>query len=101
MLELADWISVDERLPEKPFGCIVTVWSDGHPDYCDSPFPSVLPYFVGWDGEQWNDFEGDKCPFEVIAWMKAPEPYNPDEDKKVLEVCRSFIDLVNATREQS
>jgi hypothetical protein len=38
-------------------------------------FENILPYFVGWDGEQWNDGDGLQCPFEVIAWMPLPEPY--------------------------
>ena len=42
-------------------------------------FPNILHYFVGWDGEQWNDEDGIKCPYEVIAWMKLPEPYKPKD----------------------
>ena len=67
------WIPVTERLPEEPFGCIVTVW-DTNPVTMDE-FENILPYFVGWDGEQWNDADGEQCPFEVIAWMPFPEPY--------------------------
>lgn len=67
------WIPVTERLPEEPFGCIVTVW-DTNPFTMDE-FENVLPYFVGWDGEQWNDGDGELCPFEVIAWMPLPESW--------------------------
>ena len=67
------WIPVSERLPEKAFGCLVTVW-DTNPVTMDE-FENLLPYFVGWDGEQWNDSEGEQCPFEVIAWMPLPEIY--------------------------
>lgn len=70
------WIPVSERLPEEPFGCLVTVW-DTDPITMDE-FENILPYFVGWDGEQWNDDEGKQCPFEVIAWMPLPEPYRED-----------------------
>lgn len=69
----SQWISCSERLPEYPFGCLVTVW-DTDPITMDE-FENILPYFVGWDGEQWNDVEGEQCPFEVIAWMPLPEPY--------------------------
>ena len=67
------WIPCIKRLPEEPFGCLVTVW-DTNPITMDE-FENILPYFVGWDGEQWNDADGEQCPFEVIAWMPLPEPY--------------------------
>lgn len=66
------WIPVTERLPEEPFGCLVTVM-DTNPVTMDE-FENILPYFVGWDGEQWNDYDGEQCPFEVLAWMPLPEP---------------------------
>lgn len=67
------WIPCSERLPEEPFACQVTVW-DTNPVTMDE-FENVLPYFVGWDGEQWNDANGEQCPFEVIAWQPQPTPY--------------------------
>lgn len=72
------WIPCSERMPEYPFGCLVTVW-DTNPITMDE-FENILPYFVGWDGDQWNDSEGDQCPFEVIAWMPLPEPFKEDRD---------------------
>ena len=71
------WIPVSERLPEEPFGCLVTVW-DTNPVTMDE-FENILPYFVGWDGKQWNDGDGEQCPFEVIAWMPLPEPWKGEE----------------------
>ena len=73
------WIPVTERLPEEPFGCLVTVW-DTDPISMDE-FENLLPYFVGWDGEQWNDSDGIQCPFEVVAWMSLPEPYKEGEEE--------------------
>lgn len=67
------WIPCSERLPEEPFGCLVTVW-DTNPITMEE-FENILPYFVGWDGEQWNDADGEQCPFEVLAWWGLPEPY--------------------------
>ena len=67
------WIPVEQALPEEPFGCLVTVW-DEEP-MTGEMFENLLPYFVGWDGEQWNDGDGQQCPFEVIAWMPLPEPF--------------------------
>ena len=67
------WIPCEERLPEEPFGCFVTVM-DTNPITMEE-FENILPYFVGWDGEQWNDGDGEQCPFEVIAWWKLPEPF--------------------------
>ena len=73
------WIPVSEGLPEEPFGCLVTVW-DTDPVTMDE-FENILPYFVGWDGEQWNDGDGLQCPFEVIAWMPLPKPYEVENDE--------------------
>lgn len=71
------WIPCKERLPKESYGCLVTVW-DTNPITMDE-FENILPYFVGWDGEQWNDADGEQCPFEVIAWMPLPEPYREGE----------------------
>ena len=71
------WIPCSERLPEAPFGCLVTV-EDEEP-MTGALFPNLLPYFVGWDGEQWNDADGEQCPFEVLAWMPLPKPYEVEE----------------------
>lgn len=38
-------------------------------------FENILPYHVGYDGETWNDADGEEVPFEVIAWRQLPEPY--------------------------
>lgn len=72
------WISCSERLPKAPFGCLVTVW-DTNPITMDN-FENILPYFVGWDGEQWNDADGDQCPFEVIAWLPLPKAYEGETE---------------------
>ena len=70
------WIPVSERLPDKPYGCIVTVM-DTNPKTYDE-FENIYPDFVGWDGENWNDADGDSIPFEVVAWMPLPEPYKAE-----------------------
>ena len=67
------WIPCSERLPEKPFGCLVTVM-DCEPS-TQTDFENILPYFVGYDGHSWNDEDGREIPFEVIAWQPLPEPF--------------------------
>ena len=67
------WITVSERLPDEAFGCLVTVM-DCNPS-TQTEFENILPYFVGYDGETWNDADGEEIPFEVIAWQKLPHPY--------------------------
>ena len=74
------WIPVSERLPEQPYGCLVTI-EDEEP-MTGQWFETILPYFVGWDGDRWNDADGEQCPFEVIAWMPLPEPYKAESEDK-------------------
>lgn len=71
--QIHDWIPVSEGLPDEPFACDVTVL-DSNQTTLDE-FENVLPYHVGYDGEDWNDAEGNTIPFEVTAWKPAPEPY--------------------------
>ena len=72
-----DWTPVTEGLPKEAFGCMVTVWDTDRRTQED--FETVLPYPVGYDGETWNDAEGDVIPFEVIAWQPWPSPYKAPE----------------------
>ena len=71
------WIACSDRLPEEPFGCLVTVM-DCEPS-TQTDFENILPYFVGYDGHSWNDADGEEIPFEVIAWMPLPEPYKEND----------------------
>lgn len=69
------WIACSERLPEEPFGCLVTV-IDCEP-VTQNEFENILPYHVGYDGYAWIDADGEEIPFEVLAWKKLPAPYQP------------------------
>ena len=71
-----DWIPVSEDLPKDAYGCIVTVLDVDL--RTQNEFENVLPYFVGYDGETWNNAGGEPIPYEVIAWMKALEPYKAE-----------------------
>ena len=72
-----DWTPVTEGLPKEAFGCMVTVWDTDR--RTQENFETVLPYPVGYDGETWNNAEGDVIPFEVIAWQPWPSPYKVPE----------------------
>lgn len=73
------WISVKDRLPEEPYGCLLVVWDS--PQNGGDDFLNYLPYFAGWDGEQWNDADGEQVPFEVVYWRPLqPLPEPPKEE---------------------
>lgn len=69
------WIPCSDRLPDEAFGCLVTV-IDCEPS-TQTDFENILPYFVGYDGNSWNDADGKEIPFEVVAWKQLPAPYQP------------------------
>ena len=71
------WIPCSERLPEEPFGCLVTV-IDCEP-VTQNEFENILPYHVGYDGYVWIDADGEEIPFEVIAWQPLPKPYKESD----------------------
>lgn len=72
------WIPVSERLPEKSYGCLVTVYDTDL--RTQDEFENILPYFVGYDGETWNNADGEPIPFEVTAWMPLPQPYKAESE---------------------
>lgn len=97
----SDWISVDDRLPERNYGCLVTcVALSGKryvcaARYCDSrtvklhgdcdPYEgceydeSDDDYYVpaGWyETEHVDDCAPVYAIDPVVAWMKFPEPYD-------------------------
>ncbi len=70
------WIPCSERLPEEPYGCLVYVEATDR--YTGEDYTALLPRFAGYDGERWNDDDGQEVPFEVLAWWKLPEPPKMD-----------------------
>lgn len=77
--EFGRWIPVSDRLPEEAFGCLVTVM-DYEPS-TQTDFENIYPDFVGYDGHDWNDADGETIPLEVTAWMPLPESYRESEEK--------------------
>ncbi|MCC8163430.1 MAG: DUF551 domain-containing protein [Lachnospiraceae bacterium] len=70
------WIPCSEQMPEEPYGCLVFVEATDR--YTGEDYTTLLPRFAGYDGERWNDDDGQEVPFEVLAWRKLPEPPKMD-----------------------
>jgi hypothetical protein len=76
--EAERWVPVTERLPTESYGCLVMVDED---DYFGEVRSVLLPYVVGYDGEGWNDIDGQTIPFEVTHWKRIVLPAGPEEGK--------------------
>lgn len=72
---VSKWIPCNEKLPENPFGCLVTVMDSRFNGKDFEEFENILSYHVGYSDGKWNDADGNQVPFEVIAWQPLPEPY--------------------------
>ena len=75
-----EWITVNEGLPDDAFGCLVTIMDTDR--RTQEEYEYVLHYAVGYDGETWNDCDGEVIPYEVIAWQPLPKPYKEAENDK-------------------
>lgn len=73
------WIPCSEKMPEKPFGCLVTIKYES--PFTNEELVQILPETVGWHDGTWNDRDGEPITEDVIAWMPLPEPYKRREDQ--------------------
>lgn len=74
------WIPVTERLPEESYGCLAVVWDN--PRYGGGDvFLNYYPEFIGWDGERWNDADGEEIPIDVVYWMRLPQIPEPPKEE--------------------
>lgn len=69
----ADWIPVEERLPEEGITCLVTVEYSGFMGMHGTWIKTA--HIEKNSGEWWGDCAGGK----VIAWQPLPEPYQPEK----------------------
>ena len=76
---MSEWISVEERFPEEPYGCLLIVWDSPYDGGDD--FLNYLPRFAGYDGERWHDGDGAQVPFEVAYWMALPPIPEPPKEE--------------------
>lgn len=73
------WVSVTERLPEEPYGCLAIVWDNNV--MTGDTFLNYYPEYIGFDGESWNDCDGEEIPLEVVYWMKMPQIPEPPKEE--------------------
>ncbi|MDR1630066.1 MAG: DUF551 domain-containing protein [Oscillospiraceae bacterium] len=69
IIESCQWTPVSEDLPKEPYGCLVIIEVD---DYKGEPKEVLLPYYAGYDGQQWNDEDGCIVRPEITRWMRLP-----------------------------
>lgn len=77
MQNMGGWIPVSERLPEEPFGCIVSYHGFMLTPHGEREYDAIYPELLGYDGSEWNNSEGECVDnmIDVTAWMPLPEPY--------------------------
>lgn len=77
------WIPASERLPEEPFGCIVSFHGFMLTPHGEREYDAIYPELLGYDGTDWNNSEGECVDnmIDVTAWMPLPEPYKEGNDE--------------------
>lgn len=88
------WISIEDRLPNEAFGCLIMVMED---DHNFEPQNVLFPYPVGYNkgDSQWIDGDGQQCPFEVTHWFELPNPPNEEVKPKTdLEKLKQVFDEI-------
>lgn len=73
------WIPVKEQLPEEPYGCLAIVLDNNV--MTGDTFLNYYPEYIGFDGESWNDCDGEEIPLEVVYWMKMPKIPEPPKEE--------------------
>lgn len=71
------WIPASERLPEEPFGCIVSYHGFMLTPHGEREYDAIYPELLGYDGSGWNNSEGECVDnmIDVTAWMPLPQPW--------------------------
>ena len=75
---VGNWIPCSERLPDAGRRyLVIAVWKDG-----DFKKHSIYTFVFGTDG-LWHSHNYEPVSCEVIAWQPLPEPYKPEQQKKM------------------
>lgn len=69
------WIPVSERLPGRPYGCLLTVEYENPVTLRIETF--VSPIVGHWDqpNKTWHDYKGQTITERIVAWQPLPEPW--------------------------
>lgn len=77
------WTPCEERLPEEPFGCIVSYHGFMLTPHGEIEYDAIYPELLGYDGGGWNNSEGECVDnmIDVTAWMPLPKPWKGEDNE--------------------
>ena len=84
------WISVEERLPEKPVF--------GEDSYIVQHKCIITPYSAYWDGENWTEDYSDEPIRGIIAWQPLPKAYRRHQKSLTQDAKRHIMDRFTKER---
>lgn len=92
------WIPVSEGLPKGNIPCLITILNSDIIKPCNEIYPIISIYDEY--TETWIDDNSEDIPYDVIAWMPLPEPFEPKPARWIDDKCsvcgKGIEDLIDS-----